>query len=54
MEKVFNQEEVIELCEHLGIETVPGNIPLMNGKPIDEESLEEIIKKEEIRYDEKR
>lgn len=34
---IFNQEEVIALCEKLGIKMEKGNIPKMNGKYITED-----------------
>lgn len=40
---IFNQEELIELCQRLGIEIVNGNIPLMNGKPITEHNLKDLF-----------
>lgn len=43
---IFNQEEVIKLCEELGIEVVEGNVPLMNGKPLSEDF--KIFKEDEI------
>lgn len=36
---IFNEKEMIELCERLGIEVIEGNVPLMNGKPITDDDI---------------
>lgn len=43
--EVFDQEEMLSVCEKLGIETTEGNVPLMNGKEI---TLENIFDKDNL------
>lgn len=40
---MFNQEEVLKLCEELGIE---GNVPLMNNEPITDISMADLFNTE--------
>lgn len=43
---MFNQEEVLKLCEELGIEVVEGNVPLMNNEPITDISMADLFNTE--------
>ena len=47
---IFNQEEVIALCEKLGIEMEEGNIPKMNGKYITEDDSKGFFYKQDEDY----